>query len=183
MLDSRFIAVDLPGYCTSIPNRSSIIQVLPVTNIYAFQLTCTKSLRQLYGVYGIRLHHILILCGRDIRRIDHNAVNAIFGQCIICSISREPRFVYSMILPIRVMSVQKIKELFCGRFLGVRLWNPYFQQYCNGPRGLVNVDTYKYLLSFKTYLLSLHCVCVLWFDFIFFCFTKIVSNRDTLSRL
>jgi len=102
-------------------------------DVDACKQSCLERLDQLGGIYPVRLHELLVLGGRHIGCMHHDAVYANVRQCVIGGESAESRLVDSVVVTVRVVFLQKVKELLSRGVLRVSLHHSYFGGYSHPP--------------------------------------------------
>ena len=88
--------------------------------------------------------------------MDHHALDADFLQSIVGRETAEARLIDSLVLSIRVILLQKVKELFRGGLLGMTLYCSYLWGYRHLPTFSMDIDSYENLLSFERNFVTLH---------------------------
>ena len=90
--------------------------------------------------------------------MNNNTVNTNIPQGIVSGESAESRFVDRQILAFRIVSVQKVKELFSVCFLWVSTLETLFSDNCYRPILKMYINSDINLLSFEGNFVTLHAV-------------------------
>ena len=91
----------------------------------------------------------------------HNTIDSYLFQGVVSRKTTEASFIHCQIITIRVVFLQKVNEHFGRSFLRMSLYKPHFWSNCHIPIFLMDVDSYKNLLSFEGNFVLLHTVRVL----------------------
>ena len=100
-------------------HHSTGIDVITFVDIDPLKQARLERLYEFRRVHLVSLHRFLVLCGWDIGGVDYDAVNAYLTQRVVSGEPAEARFVNRMIFAIRIVLLQKVKERFRRRILGV----------------------------------------------------------------
>ena len=109
--------------------------------------------------------------------MDYHAVDTGLRKGIVRGEPAEARLVDGMIFTIRVILLQKVKELFRGRILGMTLYYSHLWGYRHLPTFSMDVDSYENLLSFEGNFVTLHLGTVL------IVYISFRSYKDTIQLL
>ena len=179
VLDPRLVSVELLLYRSSYADHGAVVDVLLLQDVVAPELARLQRPRQFRSVNPVRLHHLLILRSRNIGSMDYHAVDTDLRKGIVGGEPAKPRLVDSMIFAIRVILLQKVKELFRGRLLGMTLYYSHLGGYRHLPTFRMDVDSYENLLSFEGNFVTLHLGTVL----IVYISRLLRSYKDTIQLL
>ena len=156
MLYSGLVASELLLYGFSEPHHWPGIDIVTLMDINAGEQAALEWPYKFGGIHLVRFHRFLILGCGYIRRMYDNAVNADILQRIVGRKSAETGFVNGMVFTVRIILLQKVKELSCRGFLRMSLYHSDFGGYRNSPWIFMDIDSDKNLLSFERNFFSLH---------------------------
>ena len=129
VLYPRLVAAELLLYRPAYADYGTVVDILLLQDVVAPEQTCLQRPHQLLCVHPVCLHHLLILCRRNVSGMDYHALDANLLQGVVGGVTAETRLIDSLVLAFRVILPQKVKEHFCRSLLGMTPNNSYFGGY------------------------------------------------------